>query len=81
MFLTRLGFGSKMVVTGRHPQIDLPPDGDLWSERRAARAPISTTRVCSGYGQDVVRHSLVATIVSAYEHRALKRKANDDEGM
>jgi phosphate starvation-inducible protein PhoH and related proteins len=67
MFLTRLGFGSKMVVTGDVTQVDLP--GGAASGLRAAQ------RVLAGVGDihfseltsaDVVRHRLVSDIVDAY---------------
>ncbi len=68
MFLTRIGFGSKCVVTGDVSQIDLP-HGDLSglieAERILRRVDgIATTRFTS---IDVVRHPLVARIVEAYD--------------
>jgi phosphate starvation-inducible PhoH-like protein len=68
MFLTRIGFGSKAVVTGDVTQIDLPkhqPSGLVQAERilRKVRG-IAFTHFNSG---DVVRHPLVARIVDAYE--------------
>jgi phosphate starvation-inducible PhoH-like protein len=67
MFLTRLGFGSRMVVTGDITQIDLPSDqrsglvviGEILSEVE----DISFVRFG---GEDVVRHQLVQRIVAAY---------------
>ncbi len=69
MFLTRIGFGSKGVVTGDVSQIDLPkgsPSGLVDAERvlRGVRG-IATTQFTSA---DVVRHPLVARIVDAYDH-------------
>ena len=68
MFLTRIGFGAKAVVTGDVSQIDLPKGTDLGPGRRRARAArvkgIATTRFTSA---DVVRHPLVARIVEAYD--------------
>ncbi len=68
MFLTRIGFGSKCVVTGDVSQIDLPPgqmSGLIDAERVLKRVRgIATTRFTSA---DVVRHALVARIVDAYE--------------
>ena len=71
MFLTRVGFGSKAVVTGDVTQIDLPkhqPSGLVQAERilRKVRG-IAFTHFDSG---DVVRHPLVARIVDAYERHA-----------
>jgi phosphate starvation-inducible PhoH-like protein len=67
MFLTRLGFGSKMVVTGDITQIDLPRDHRsglvVIGEILAQVADISFTRFG---GEDVVRHELVQRIVAAY---------------
>ena len=68
MFLTRIGFGSKCVVTGDVSQIDLPRgelSGLIDAERVLRRvAGIATTRFTSA---DVVRHPLVARIVDAYD--------------
>lgn len=68
MFLTRIGFGAKAVVTGDVSQIDLPKgqlSGLIDAERVLKRVKgISTTRFTSG---DVVRHPLVARIVDAYD--------------
>jgi len=68
MFLTRLGFGSKIVVTGDVTQVDLP--GGQQSGLRVVREiladvdDISFATLTSG---DVVRHRLVGNIVDAYE--------------
>ena len=68
MFLTRIGFGTKAVVTGDVSQIDLPrgtESGLIDAERILRRVRgIATTRFTSG---DVVRHPLVARIVEAYD--------------
>ncbi len=68
MFLTRIGFGSKCVVTGDVSQIDLPSgqmSGLIDAERVLKRVRgVATTRFTSA---DVVRHALVARIVDAYE--------------
>ncbi len=68
MFLTRLGFGSKMVVTGDESQSDSPkgPTG-LIGARRHLQA-IDDIAFCTLKGSDVVRNSLVARIVAAYEN-------------
>ena len=72
MFLTRLGFGSKVVVTGDVTQIDLPreqasgPDPGAGHPRRR-----STGSRSSSFGhEDVVRHKLVQRIVEAYKQHA-----------
>ncbi len=71
MFLTRIGFGAKCVVTGDTSQIDLPKgqlSGLVDAERVLARVKgIATTRFTSA---DVVRHPLVARIVDAYDKQA-----------
>ncbi|WP_291020976.1 PhoH family protein [Hydrogenophaga sp.] len=71
MFLTRIGFGSKAVVTGDVSQIDLPRtqlSGLIDAERVLKRVNgIGFTRLTSA---DVVRHPLVARIVDAYEARS-----------
>jgi phosphate starvation-inducible protein PhoH and related proteins len=68
MFLTRLGFNSKMVVTGDVTQIDLPTDqrsglnviGDILEG-------IEDIAFVRFGGEDVVRHKLVQRIVAAYD--------------
>jgi phosphate starvation-inducible PhoH-like protein len=67
MFLTRLGFGSKMVVTGDITQVDLP--GGNHSGLRVVQEILEGTRdvhFCRLGSQDVVRHRLVSDIVDAY---------------
>ena len=68
MFLTRIGFGTKAVITGDVSQIDLPrgtESGLIDAERVLRRVRgIATTRFTSS---DVVRHPLVARIVEAYD--------------
>lgn len=70
MFLTRLGFGSKMVITGDKTQIDLPPR--IESGLKVAEKILSN--VSGIHFQlleqgDVVRHPLVAKIIQAYEEQ------------
>jgi phosphate starvation-inducible PhoH-like protein len=67
MFLTRLGFGSKMVVTGDVTQVDLP--GGTTSGLRIVQEILADTNdvaFCRLQSQDVVRHRLVTDIVEAY---------------
>jgi phosphate starvation-inducible protein PhoH and related proteins len=68
MVLTRLGFGSKMVVTGDITQTDLPSrqDSGLVVSRRILRN-VEGIAVCELTQADVVRHPLVQKIVAAYE--------------
>lgn len=68
MFLTRLGFGSKMVITGDKTQIDLPKgmeSGLIVTEKILGKV----SDICFQYLEqgDVVRHPLVAKIIEAYE--------------
>ena len=70
MFLTRIGFGSKAVITGDVSQIDLPKtqtSGLVDAERILRRVKgIAMTHLTSA---DVVRHPLVARIIDAYDGR------------
>ena len=68
MFLTRMGVGSKVVVTGDVTQIDLP-DGKPSGLREAMRVlrNIEGIGICELTNQDVVRHVMVQRIVAAYE--------------
>ena len=73
MFLTRLGFGSKIVITGDITQIDLPPDKTS-GLRDAMRVldGVSDISICHLSSADVVRHELVSKIIEAYEKRNSK---------
>ena len=68
MFLTRLGEGSRMVITGDRTQIDLPRgvNSGLWDAERLLK---SIPKISFNYftSKDVVRHPLVAAIIEAYE--------------
>ncbi len=68
MFLTRLGFGSKIVITGDVTQIDLPSDktSGLKDAIRVLEG-VKDIAVCRLTSADVVRHALVQEIISAYE--------------
>src|SRR6185503_7794798 len=68
MFLTRLGFGSKAVVTGDVTQIDLPP-GKTSGLVEALKVIEGIDDIITIYfdERDVVRHALVQQIVKAYE--------------
>lgn len=68
MFLTRIGFGSKVVITGDITQIDLPEDKT--SGLKVAMKVldgIEDIAICKLTGSDVVRHRLVQKIIEAYE--------------
>ena len=74
MFLTRIGFGSKVVVTGDVTQVDVPDGKQRPGRARARAAPASTGwRSCISPQADVVRHRIVADIVAAYERDAEPR--------
>ena len=68
MFLTRLGFNSKMVVTGDITQIDLPT-GKKSGLKRVLRIlkNVDDIEICRFSQKDVVRHRLVQEIIKAYE--------------
>lgn len=68
MFLTRLGFNSKMVVTGDITQIDLP-SGKKSGLKRVMRIlkNVDDIEMCRFTQKDVVRHRLVQEIIKAYE--------------
>ena len=67
MFLTRLGFGSKMVVTGDISQVDLPGGVSGLCQVRPILEGLRDIAFCDLGRKDVVRHSLVAEIVAAYQ--------------
>ncbi len=69
MFLTRLGFNSKMVVTGDITQIDLP-NGKKSGLREVMRVlkNVPDIAICTFGQKDVVRHQLVQRIIEAYEN-------------
>lgn len=68
MFLTRLGFGSKIVITGDVTQIDLPDD-KVSGLKDAVRVldGVKDIAICKLTYADVVRHALVQQIINAYE--------------
>lgn len=70
MFLTRLGLGSKMVVTGDITQADLPKGVSGLKTVRQVLDGVEDIAFCEFKNADVVRHSLVAKIVSAYARAA-----------
>ena len=81
MFLTRLGFGSKIVVTGDISQVDLPHGqvSGLRIVRRILRN-VEDIHFADLGSKDVVRHQLVGRIVNAYE-TSDNKKAAEYEGM
>ena len=75
MFLTRLGFGSKIVITGDITQIDLPPDkvSGLREAMRVLRG-VEDIAICRLTDSDVVRHVIVQRIIRAYEEDEKRRE-------
>lgn len=74
MFLTRLGFGSKIVITGDVTQIDLP-DEKVSGLKDAVQVldGVKDIAICRLTSADVVRHALVQQIINAYEKAEAKR--------
>jgi len=74
MFLTRLGYGSKAVITGDVTQIDLPTGkASGLKEARIILAGIEDIRFCTFTERDVVRHRLVQDIIGAYDRFETER--------
>ena len=75
MFLTRLGFGSKIVITGDVTQIDLPADktSGLKDALRVLEG-VEDIAICKLTSADVVRHALVQKIINAYEKADRKQE-------
>ncbi len=82
MFLTRLGFNSRMVVTGDITQIDLPTDqrSGLIAVRDILDEVQDISFVHFG-GEDVVRHKLVQRIVAAYDEHASAARRHGRPGL
>ena len=80
MFLTRLGFGSKIVITGDVTQIDLPSDktSGLKDAIRVLEN-VKDIAVCRLTSADVVRHALVQQIINAYEKAEKKQEIKKPE--
>ena len=80
MFLTRLGYGSKSVITGDVTQVDLPSGraSGLLEVQKVLRG-IEGIAFCAFSEVDVVRHPLVQEVVRAYDAFDLERKAKAEE--
>ena len=75
MFLTRLGEGSRMIVTGDPSQIDLPAGTKSGLiDATALLQDVEGIGHIRFTGKDVVRHDLVTRIVNAYDNKDKKRK-------
>lgn len=78
MFLTRMGYGAKLVITGDPTQTDLPP-----GQRSGLRDALQLIEGIRGIARiefndaDVVRHPLVAALIRAYDQRDRERAGND----
>ncbi len=81
MFLTRLGFGSKIVITGDITQIDLPRD-KVSGLKEAVRVleGVEDIAICRLSAGDVVRHALVQKIVAAYDQYEKTKLPTDATG-
>lgn len=79
MFLTRIGFGSKVVVTGDASQKDLAPDTKSGLDiATKVLSKIDDIAFCTLSSKDVVRHPLVQKIVRAYEDYETKEKKRSE---
>ena len=79
MFLTRIGFGSKVVVTGDSTQKDLPANAVSGLDVACkVLKNIEDISICNLTSKDVVRHPLVQKIVKAYEEYEKKPKRRSD---
>ena len=75
MFLTRLGFGSKIVITGDVTQIDLPADKTSGlKDALRVLVDVPDIAICKLTAADVVRHALVQQIINAYERADTKKE-------
>jgi phosphate starvation-inducible PhoH-like protein len=83
MFLTRMGFNSKVVVTGDITQVDLPPGKNSGLiEVQGILRPIRGVKFVYFNERDVVRHQLVQQVIKAYEQyegRARNRKNGEKQ--
>jgi phosphate starvation-inducible PhoH-like protein len=79
MFLTRLGEGSRMVVTGDPSQVDLPPGANSGlADALGVLKNVPGTEQVRFTASDIVRHALVGRIVTAYDKAAARKKAPPD---
>ena len=79
MFLTRMGWNTKMIVTGDRTQIDLPPSqkSGLIEAQRILK-DVSGIAFIEMDKRDIVRHKLVTRIVEAYEQESKQHRAADE---
>ena len=82
MFLTRIGFGSKVIVTGDLSQKDLPTGQQSGLDvALKVLGGINDIGICMLSSQDVVRHPLVQKIVKAYDDYEAKQKHLSKDGL
>lgn len=80
MFLTRLGFNSKIIITGDITQIDLPSDRKSGlKEAQRILKNIDDIAICTLSYKDVVRHRLVQQIIKAYESADAQRELREKQ--
>lgn len=80
MFLTRLGFNSKIIITGDITQIDLPSEKKSGlKEAQRVLKNIEDIAICNLTYKDVVRHRLVQQIIKAYEVADNQREAREKQ--
>lgn len=81
MFLTRLGYGSRAVITGDITQIDLPPGQESGLvDAIGVLTGVEGIHITHFDGTDVVRHPIIQSIVEAYERRSRAQDAGDKPG-
>ncbi len=81
MFLTRLGYGSKAIITGDITQIDLPKGKNSGLvEAIKILAEVEDIEICRLTNKDVVRHPLVQSIINAYEKYEKKQEYRSKHG-
>lgn len=77
MILTRLGYGSKLVITGDHTQIDLPhPDDSSLLTLPDIIGSVESVSFIDLCGKDVIRHEVVRRIISAFDAYQMREKGN-----
>jgi len=75
MILTRLGYGSKLVITGDHTQIDLPRPGDSsLLKLRDIIGSVESVSFIDLCGKDVIRHEVVRRIIDAFDTYQMREK-------
>ena len=82
MFLTRMGWNTKMIVTGDRTQIDLPPSqkSGLIEAQRILK-DVNGIAFIEMDKRDIVRHKLVTRIVEAYEEEGKKHRATEEDAQ